>query len=266
MAAKSTELLHICPLADPAQPHVTWQQEFPALPNVVVPFHLFFRCPRDTRCCSHCNPVVLFSGPPSCDGGGKFSAQVFILPNHRPAGPASRRGTLALGPEAGPPESSAGLGRSGGARRAERPGPAGGALAVRRGGLCRGPAGGRGSWAEPGSPAVRAAGGGRVRGSAQCWRVPAEHCLKQVRAVKSHWYLWSVPTDVTNRSVLIAEVGALAVVEADGTLLVSNEHCWQSSEECLDQWDSGVAQCRGQVRGIFAHLCPLRIHSFFLAV
>lgn len=71
-----------------------------------------------------------------------------------------------------------------------------------------------------------------------------------MRAVKSRWYLWSVPTDVTNRSVLIAEVGALAVVGADGTLLISNEHCWQSREECLRQGDSGVALCHGQVRGI----------------
>ncbi|XP_029874360.1 translation initiation factor IF-2-like [Aquila chrysaetos chrysaetos] len=99
------------------------------------------------------------------------------------------------------------LGR-GGAR------PAGGALALRRAGrggagvrapprpLRRGP-GGAGSGAEP---PVRGAGGGRVRGSARYSRVPAEHCGKQVRAVKSRWYLWTVPTDVTNRSVLIAEM------------------------------------------------------------
>lgn len=45
----------------------------------------------------------------------------------------------------------------------------------------------------------------RDTGSAQC--SPAEHCLKQVCLVKSHWYLWPVPTDVPNRFVLIPRLG-----------------------------------------------------------
>lgn len=85
-----------------------------------------------------------------------------------------------------------------------------------------------------------------------------------MRTVKSHWYLWTVPTDVTNKSVLIAGVGVLAEREADGTLLMSNEHGWHGVQRSVG-WDSGMAQCHGQVRGMFDHLCPLRIRSFFLA-
>lgn len=161
------------------------------------------------------------------------------------------------------------LGR-GGAR------PAGGALALRRAGrggagsvLRRGPCGvaqpGRGvgpsRLASPRCEGSAAAGCGGQPGTRGYQLSIVEN---KCGAVKSRWYLWSVPTDVTNRSVLIAEVGALAVVGADGTLLISKEHCWQSSEECLRQWDSGVALCHGQVRGIF--VLSVFIPFFFLAV
>lgn len=113
--------------------------------------------------------------------------------------------------------------------------PAGGALAPRRRG---GPAG------LPGTP-------GRGAGSARCPQGPAERGSEHVRAVKSHWYLWSVPADVPDSSVMVAEAGALAAVAADGTLLISNERCWQSSEECLEHPDRALAQCRGASLTIF---------------
>lgn len=59
-------------------------------------------------------------------------------------------------------------------------------------------------------------------------------------AVRSHWYLWTVPTDVTNKSPLIAGVGVLAGTEADGTLLMSNEHCWHRAPRGV-WWDSRIA-------------------------
>lgn len=57
---------------------------------------------------------------------------------------------------------------------------------------------------------TRDAGSGGIRGQPSAHQlnwVPAEHCLKQVCLVKSRWYLWPVPTDVTNRSVLIPRLG-----------------------------------------------------------
>lgn len=85
-----------------------------------------------------------------------------------------------------------------------------------------------------------------------------------MRTVKSHWYLWTVPTDVINKSVLIAGVGVLAELEADGTLLMSNEHCWHGVQRSVG-WDSRMARGHGQVRAMFDCLCPLCIRSFFLA-
>lgn len=118
-----------------------------------------------------------------------------------------------------------------------------------------GPAG-RGSRIRSGSPAAcrwrpGAAGAAPPGAGSSGPAVPAERCSQHVRAAASRWCLWSVPTDVTARSVPIAKVGALAVVEADGTLLICSGHCRQNSEESLERWDGGVAQCHGQVRGIF---------------
>lgn len=86
---------------------------------MVVSFHLFSGVQEPPDAAHAVNPMFCFQDNPpvAVDGGGEFSAQVFVLPNHRPAGPPSRCGTLAPGtaaaaPEAVPPESLAWQGRT----------------------------------------------------------------------------------------------------------------------------------------------------------
>lgn len=71
LSAKVLKVFHSSLLTDSVLPHMTQQQEFPVLPNVVVPFPFIFRCCAEIPDIAHIATTRFSFRPVAVDGGRK---------------------------------------------------------------------------------------------------------------------------------------------------------------------------------------------------